>query len=289
MTETPFPSAGAWSELVELALAEDLGAAGDVTSAATVGADEEAEARIVARAAGVVAGLPLVPEIYRRVDPRVVVGRERSDGEAVGPGATLARLRGPARALLGGERVALNFLGHLSGVATATRQLVELVAGTGAEVVDTRKTTPALRALEKYAVRCGGGRNHRFGLFDAVLIKDNHVVAAGSVGEAIARARRHAGHLVKIEAEIQALDQLDAALDAGADVVMLDNFELEAIRQAVRRTAGRALLEASGGVTERTIRAIAEAGVDLISVGRITHSAPALDVALDFEPLESRR
>jgi len=283
MSELSFPPAGAWADLVDRALAEDLGLAGDVTSNATIEPAQEAEARIVARAAGVVAGLPLVAEVFRRVDPRAVVASERADGDAVTPGAVLAHLRGPARALLAGERVALNFLGRLSGVASATRRLVDLVAGTRATVVDTRKTTPTLRALEKYAVRCGGGGNHRFGLFDAVLIKDNHVVAAGSVEAAIGHARRHAGHLVKIEAEIQSLEQLDAALDAGADVVMLDNFELEAIRQAVRRTAGRALLEASGGVNERTIRAIAEAGVDLVSVGWITHSAPALDVALDFE------
>jgi nicotinate-nucleotide pyrophosphorylase (carboxylating) len=178
--------------------------------------------------------------------------------------------------------VALNLLGRLSGIATATRELVDLVAGTRAAIADTRKTTPTLRALEKYAVRCGGGANHRFGLDDAILIKDNHVAAVGSVGEAIRRAKAFAGHLVKVEAEIQRLDQLDEAIAAGADVVMLDNFELEAIRQALRRAAGRVVLEASGGVTRQTARAIAEAGVDLISVGWITHSAPALDVALDF-------
>jgi len=283
VSSSPLPPRSAWSELLDRALAEDLGRAGDLTSLACVDEAATARATLVARAAGVIAGLPLVGEVFARLDDRVVCEAGARDGERVGAGAPLARLRGPARALLAGERVALNLVGRLSGVATATRELVDLVAGTRAAIADTRKTTPGLRALEKYAVRCGGGRNHRFGLDDAVLIKDNHVAAVGSVGEAIRRARASAGHLVKIEAEIQRLDQLDEAIAAGADVVMLDNFELEAIRQAVRRAAGRVVLEASGGVTRETVRAIAESGVDLISVGWITHSAPALDVALDFE------
>lgn len=277
------PPASQWEPLLAAALAEDLGRAGDLTSQAVIPADATARAAIVVRRAGVVAGLPFVAPLFARLDPAVTVAYGATDGDRVAAGTTVARLSGPARAVLAGERTALNLLGHLSGIATATRELVDLVAGTNATVVDTRKTTPTLRALEKYAVRCGGGGNHRFGLDDAILIKDNHVAVAGSVGEAIRRARAHAGHLVKIEAEIQRLDQLDEALEAGADVVLLDNFELEAIRQAVRRAAGRVRLEASGGITKETIAEIARAGVDLISAGWITHSAPALDVALDFE------
>jgi nicotinate-nucleotide pyrophosphorylase (carboxylating) len=283
MSVPAFPPRSAWSVLVDAALAEDLGRAGDLTSLAVVDESSWARGKIVARAAGVVAGLPLVRQVFARLDDRVGIDAVAHDGESVAAGAVLARVLGPARALLAGERVALNLLGRLSGVATATRSLVDLVAGTGASIADTRKTTPTLRALEKYAVRCGGGRNHRFGLDDAVLVKDNHVVEVGSVGEALRRARAHVGHLVKIEAEIQSLDQLDEAIAAGADVVLLDNFELEAIRQAVRRAAGRVPLEVSGGVTRDNVRAIAETGVAVISAGWITHSAPALDVALDFE------
>ncbi|MCM2268593.1 MAG: carboxylating nicotinate-nucleotide diphosphorylase [Thermoanaerobaculia bacterium] len=284
MTAPALPPRGAWTEVIDRALAEDLGRAGDLTSLATVDAGATARAHVVARAPGVVAGLPLVAEVFVRLDPAVHCDVAARDGDRVAAGARLATLAGPARALLAGERVALNLLGRLSGIATATREIVDLVAGTGTAVADTRKTTPTLRALEKYAVRCGGGVNHRFGLDDAILIKDNHVAAVGSVGEAIRRARAYAGHLVKIEAEIQRLEQLDEAIAAGADVVMLDNFPLEAVRQAVRRAAGRVVLEASGGVTRETARALAEAGVDLVSVGWITHSAPALDVALDFAP-----
>jgi nicotinate-nucleotide pyrophosphorylase (carboxylating) len=286
------PPAAQWAPLLAAALAEDLGRAGDLTSRAVVGESATAKGRIVARRAGVVSGLPLLEPLFHLLEPRVEVELVAVDGDGVAAGAELARLDGPARALLAGERTALNLLGRLSGIATATRDLVELVAGTSASVVDTRKTTPTLRALEKYAVRCGGGKNHRFGLDDAILIKDNHVALAGSVGEAIRRARAHAGHLVKIEAEIQSLDQLAEAIEAGADILMLDNFELEAIRQAVRRVSesqvrgpggNRVRLEASGGIKKENIAEIAKTGVDLISVGWITHSAPALDVALDFE------
>ncbi len=281
------PPTSQWEPLLAAALAEDLGRAGDLTSQAVVPAEVMARAAIVVRRGGTISGLPLVAPLFALLDARVTVAFGAADGDRVASGAVVARLAGPARALLAGERTALNLLGRLSGIASATRELVDLVAGTGATLVDTRKTTPTLRALEKYAVRCGGGSNHRFGLDDAILIKDNHVAVAGSVGEAIRRAKAHAGHLVKIEAEIQRLDQLDEAIAAGADVVMLDNFELEAIRQAVRRSAenaaGRVRLEASGGITRETIAGIAKAGVDLISVGWITHSAPALDVALDFE------
>jgi len=283
MSRSAFPPRSAWSDLLDRALAEDLGRAGDVTSLAVVEETSWARGAMVARAAGVVAGLPLVRQVFARLDDRVGIDEVAHDGDAVAPGTVLARVLGPARALLAGERVALNFVARLSGIATATRELVERVAGTGATIADTRKTTPTLRALEKYAVRCGGGRNHRFGLDDAVLIKDNHVVEVGSIGEAVRRARAHAGHLVKIEAEIQELDQLEEAIAAGADVVLLDNFELEAIRQAVRRTAGRVPLEVSGGITRENVRAIAETGIAVISAGWITHSAPALDLALDFE------
>jgi nicotinate-nucleotide pyrophosphorylase (carboxylating) len=283
MSRPAFPPRSAWSDLLDRALAEDLGRAGDVTSLAVVEETSWARGAMVARAAGVVAGLPLVRQVFARLDDRVGIDEVAHDGDAVAPGTVLARVLGPARALLAGERVALNFVARLSGIATATRELVERVAGTGATIADTRKTTPTLRALEKYAVRCGGGRNHRFGLDDAVLIKDNHVVEVGSIGEAVRRARAHAGHLVKIEAEIQELDQLEEAIAAGADVVLLDNFELEAIRQAVRRTAGRVPLEVSGGITRENVRAIAETGIAVISAGWITHSAPALDLALDFE------
>jgi len=277
------PPAAAWAGVVRRALQEDLGAAGDRTSQATIPADAEAAGTIVARREGVVAGLPIAEAVFHDLDPSVRLERRRADGDRVAPGDAMARLAGPARSLLAGERVALNLLARLSGVATATRELVDAVAGTRARILDTRKTTPSLRALEKYAVRCGGGANHRFGLDDAILIKDNHVAAVGSVGEAVRRARAHGGHLVKIEVEITRLDQLEEAIEAGADVVMVDNFELDALREAVRATAGRVPLEASGGVTRETVRAIAETGVDLISVGWITHSAPSLDVALDFE------
>ena len=271
-------------DLVRRALAEDLGRAGDITSTALVPAGARARGAIVARAGGVLAGLAMVPMVFEELDAAVAVESKRADGERVAAGEILAMLDGPARALLAGERTALNLLGRLSGIATATRELVDLVAGTRAVVVDTRKTTPTLRAFEKYAVRCGGGRNHRFGLDDAILIKDNHVAVAGSVGEAIRRARAAAGHLVKIEAEITRLEQLEEAIAAGADVVMLDNFSPAALREAVEANRGRVPLEASGGISPRTIRAVAESGVEYISSGWITHSAPALDVALDFEP-----
>jgi nicotinate-nucleotide pyrophosphorylase (carboxylating) len=277
------PPAPAWEPLVELALAEDLGRAGDLTSQAVVAEHAHATGRIVARHAGVVAGLPVVGRVLRKVDRTVEFRPAVEDGDRVAADAVLATVAGPARALLAGERSALNFLGHLSGIATATRAQVDAVAGTAARIVDTRKTTPGLRALEKYAVRCGGGRNHRFGLDDAVLVKDNHVAVAGGVGNAVRRARERVGHLVKVEVEITRSDQLEEAIAAGADVVMLDNFPIGELYRAVEQARGRVLLEASGGITPRTVRAVAESGVDLISIGWLTHSAPALDVALDFD------
>jgi len=268
--------------VVRRALEEDLGRAGDITTDLTVPSEKTAKAVIAARKEGRVAGLIAAELAFRLVDGRTRFDVEIPDGADAPAGGVIARVAGPARALLAAERVALNFLGHLSGVATATRALVRAVEGTKARITCTRKTTPGLRALEKYAVRCGGGTNHRFGLDDAVLIKDNHVAAAGSVRAAVTAARAGAGHLVKIEVEVDSLAQLEEALAAGADAIMLDNFGLGDLKRAVARAKGSALLEASGGVTLETVRAIAETGVDVISSGAITHSAPALDVGLDF-------
>ena len=267
--------------LVRAALAEDLGRAGDVTSLACVPADARLRAVFATRKPGVVAGLACARLALLELDPGADFTGVAEDGARVGAGETLARVEANARALLGAERVALNLMGRLSGVATLTRAYVDAVEGSGVAIVDTRKTTPGLRALEKYAVRCGGGINHRFGLDDAILIKDNHIAACGSVGEAVRRAKAAAGHLIKVEVEIDGLVQLEEALKYGPDVVMLDNFSLADLAEAVRRTAGRARLEASGGVTLETVRAIADTGVDVISVGALTHSASVLDIGLD--------
>lgn len=272
-----------YEPLLRAALAEDLGRAGDLTADATVDADARASARLVARAAGTVAGLEMALAAFHLLEPALAIDPAAGDGERVARGALLARIAGPARPILAAERTALNLLGRLCGVATATAAYVEAVAGTGAQVVCTRKTTPGLRALEKYAVRCGGGANHRFGLDDAVLIKDNHLVVAGGVAAAVERARRHVGHLVRIEVEVETIDQLDEALAVGVDAVLLDNFDLPTLRGAVVRVEGRCITEASGGITLATARAVAETGVDLLSVGALTHSAAALDVALDFD------
>lgn len=277
----PYPLT--YEPLLRLALAEDLGRAGDLTTEATVPPEATASALLVARRGGSISGLPMAERVFALLDPAVRFESLVADGDAVTAATTLARVSGPARAILTGERTALNLLGHLSGVATATRALVHAVAGTHAAIVCTRKTTPGLRALEKYAVRCGGGANHRFGLDDAVLIKDNHLIAAGGVQPAIERARAAAGHLVKVECEVQTQAQLEEALAAHADVILLDNMTPAELAEGVRRIRGRAISEASGGITLETVRAVAESGVDLISVGWITHSAPTLDVALDFE------
>jgi len=268
--------------VVRAALAEDLGRAGDITSAACIEPDARLAATFASRRAGVVAGLACARIAVLALDPDAAFETIASDGDERQAGP-LARVQADARALLSAERVALNLVGRLSGVATLTRAYVEAVAGTGAVITDTRKTTPGLRALEKYAVRCGGGVSHRFGLDDAILIKDNHVAAAGGVASAIRRAKAAAGHLVKIEAEVDSLAQLDEALAESPDVVMLDNFSLADLRDAVARAKGKVKLEASGGVTLETVRAIAETGVDVISVGALTHSAPALDVGLDAD------
>lgn len=270
--------------VVRMALAEDLGRAGDVTARVCIPDGARLTAAFAARRPGVLAGLDAARLAVRLMDPEARFEAQAADGDAVQTGAILARVEGDARALLAAERTALNLLGRLCGVATLTRAYVQAVAGTGARIADTRKTTPGLRALEKHAVACGGGLNHRFGLDDAILIKDNHVAVCGGVAEALRRARAHAPHLMKIEIEVDGLDQLDAALAGGADVVMLDNFAPAALREAVRRAAAaprRPVLEASGGVSLETVRAIAETGVDVISVGALTHSAPALDVGLD--------
>ncbi|WP_395696716.1 carboxylating nicotinate-nucleotide diphosphorylase [Methylocella sp.] len=269
--------------LVRNALLEDLGRAGDVTSDAIAPPDARARAVLAARQKGVIAGLELARIAFELVDPRVSFIVEHDDGAHVAAGARLATLEGPARAILTAERTALNFLSHLSGIATVTASIVAAVSGSNARVVCTRKTTPGLRAVEKYAVRAGGGANHRFGLDDAMLIKDNHVALAGSVGEAVRRAKAAAGHLVKIELEVDTLEQLAEALDQGVDAVLLDNMTPDALREAVTLIDGRAISEASGRITAQTAAAVAATGVDVISVGWLTHSAPILDIGLDFE------
>jgi nicotinate-nucleotide pyrophosphorylase (carboxylating) len=268
--------------LVRTALLEDLGRAGDLTSDAIAPADLVVSAALVARQDGVVAGLDLAALAFRLIDESVEISRQRGDGERVAPGETIAVVRGGARAVLSAERTALNFLCRLSGIASATASIVAAVAGQKARIVCTRKTTPGLRTVEKYAVRTGGGANHRFGLDDAVLIKDNHIVIAGGVKTAIERARAGVGHLVKIEVEVDTLAQLEEALAVGVDAVLLDNMSLDQLRQAVSLVAGRAITEASGRVTPETAPAIAATGVDLISIGWLTHSARALDIGLDF-------
>jgi nicotinate-nucleotide pyrophosphorylase (carboxylating) len=268
--------------VVAEALTEDIGH-GDVTTLATVPADRAGRAIFRAKDTGVLAGLPVLEAVYGHLDPEVGVELFLQDGARVGPGARIAEVRGPSRALLTGERVALNFVQFLSGIATRTARFVKLVEGTGTRIVDTRKTVPGLRLLSKYAVRVGGGHNHRFGLYDGILIKDNHIQAAGGITPAVRGARESAPHLLKIEVEVETLDQVREALDAGADLLLLDNMPLDRLRQSVDLCHGRALTEASGGVNETTVRAIAETGVDLISVGALTHSVTALDISLDWE------
>ena len=269
---------------VTRALEEDLGRAGDITSIATVPEDAPGRAVLNARQSGVIAGLPLVAASFKRLAPDIEIVPHARDGAAIAGRTTLLTISGNARAILGAERVALNFLGHLSGIATATAEFVRRIAHTKARVICTRKTTPGLRALEKYAVRCGGGFNHRFGLDDAMLIKDNHIAVAGGIAAVLKRAKAAAGHLVKIEIEVDSLDQLKEVLDVGlADVVLIDNFDLDAMRKAVALVAGRLVIEASGGITLESAAAIAETGVDYLSSGALTHSVTNLDVGLDIE------
>ena len=270
-------------DAVRAALLEDLGRAGDITTNATIPAMKQARAVIAARQPGIVAGLDLAKAAFRLLDPALSFETRIADGTAVTPGAILATIEGPARALLSAERVALNFLGRLSGIATLTSRYVAAVAHTKVRIVCTRKTTPGLRTFEKYAVLCGGGFNHRFGLDDAILIKDNHIAVAGGIIPALRAVKAAIGHLVKIEIEVDTLDQLDEVLTEGADVVLLDNMTPARLREAVARVKGRLLTEASGGVTLETVAAIAESGVDMISVGALTHSAQVLDVGLDIQ------
>ena len=275
----------AWTSLIELALAEDL-LGGDVTTSGTVPPDAQAQATLLAKAPGVISGLEVAREVFAQVDSTLKFVSLVPDGASVPAMTPIARVSGNARSILAGERLALNLLQRLSGVATVTARYVTEVEGTKARVVDTRKTTPGLRVLEKAAVRDGGGHNHRFGLGDGVLIKDNHLAAVGGphrVRDAVRAARAAAPHTLRIEVEVTTLAELAEALDAGADVVMLDNMPVAEMREAVALTQGRALLEASGGVNLSTVREIAETGVDLISVGALTHSAPALDISLDFD------
>ncbi len=275
-----------WERLIELGLDEDL-AGGDITTLATVPIDAQAKGVLLVKEAGVISGLTAARDVFARVDERIVFSPTVRDGDRVESGTVIATVAGPARGLLSGERVALNLLQRLSGVATLTARFVEAVAGTNVRLVDTRKTTPGLRALEKAAVRDGGGHNHRFGLGDGVLIKDNHLAAVGGldrVTKAVQAARAYAPHTLKIEVEVTTLDEVAEAMAAGADIILLDNMGVAVMAQAAVLVAGRALLEASGGVRLETVRAIADTGVNLISVGALTHSAPSLDISLNFEP-----
>ncbi|CAN7530705.1 carboxylating nicotinate-nucleotide diphosphorylase [Devosia sp. LjRoot16] len=270
-------------DAVRRALSEDLGLAGDLTSQTTIPAGAQATATLSAREAGVIAGLPVALEVFRQLGGAVSFDPQLTDGSSVSKGDIVAVVSGDARQLLAGERTALNFLNHLSGIAAHTHQFVEAVAGTGARICDTRKTTPGLRAFEKYAVRCGGGANHRYALSDAILIKDNHIAVAGGAGKAYRAARAAAGHLVAIEIEVTSLDELAEVLEAGATIVMLDNMDNQLLRAAVKLNEGRARLEASGGVTLERVRGIAETGVDYISSSQITMGARPLDLGLDVE------
>ena len=268
--------------IVRTALKEDLGRAGDITSQLTIPAGQQATARFVARKPGRITGLVCAEAAFRLIDPAVTFAVSRPDGSEVVSGDVIATVSGAARSLLTAERVALNFLGPRSGTATATAALVEAVQGTKARIVCTRKTLPGLRSLQKYAVRCGGGFNHRFGLDDAAMVKDNHVQAAGGIAPAVERLRAGLGHMVKIEVEVDRLEQLEECLRLGVDTILLDNMPLDDLRRAVVLAGGKAVLEASGNVILSTVRAIAETGVDYISSGAITHSAPNLDIGLDF-------
>ena len=268
--------------MVRNALLEDLGLAGDITSTAVIPAEHRSRLAMVSRKQGVIAGLDAAELAFQLVDPTISMIHHIRDGSAVKPGDVIATIEGPSRALLTAERTALNFLCHLSGIATVTAEIVSLISGSKASVVCTRKTTPGLRALEKYAVRAGGGMNHRFALNDAVLIKDNHIAIAGGISAAIQRAKAGVGHMVKIEVEVDTLDQLEEAMQIGIDAVLLDNMTPVQLRQAVDFVAGRAITEASGNINPTTAAEIAASGVDLLSIGWITHSAPILDIGLDY-------
>jgi len=272
-------------DVVARALAEDIGY-GDITTQATISEDQKASGVFVAKEEGVICGLPLIEEIFHYADPSLLVSIWVDEGSRVKPGDVLAEVQGSAQAILSGERVALNFIQRLSGIATQTRKLVDIVADFPVRIVDTRKTVPGLRFLEKYAVRTGGGHNHRFSLSDAVLIKDNHIIAAGGITAAVELARKNVPHTMTIEVEVETEEQVREALVARADIIMLDNMSLEQMREMVKLIDGRAKVEASGNITEENIRAVAETGVDIISVGALTHSANALDISLDLKLLE---
>jgi nicotinate-nucleotide pyrophosphorylase (carboxylating) len=271
------------AEAVKAAMMEDLGLTGDITTNAVIPAAARASGVFATRKPGVIAGLPVAAAAFRQLDPDIRFEIAIPDGQRAGASAVVARMEGNARAMLSAERVALNFLCRMSGIATLTRAYVDAIAGTKATIIDTRKTTPNLRAFEKYAVRAGGGMNHRIGLFDAVLIKDNHIAVAGGIGAAIEAVRARVGHMVKIQVEVDTLEQLAEALEYRLDAVLFDNMSPDRMREGVRMAAGRVVTEASGGVTLETVRAIAESGVDLISSGALTHSAPILDLGLDIE------
>jgi nicotinate-nucleotide pyrophosphorylase (carboxylating) len=270
-------------DAVHSALLEDLGRAGDITTLSTIGKNVQAQGVIATRQNGVIVGLAFAREAFSQLDPDFIFTPHVEDGAHVIAGETIATLNGSARTLLSGERVALNFMGHLSGIATSTHAFVKAVAHTKARIVDTRKTIPGMRAFAKYAVCCGGGMNHRYGLDDAILIKDNHIAVAGGVIHALQAAKRAAGHLIKIEIEVDTLAQLDDVLHEGADVVLLDNMPPAMLREAVAKINGRIRSEASGGVSLESVAAIAETGVDMISIGALTHTVRALDLGLDIE------
>ena len=268
--------------LLASALSEDIGT-GDVTTSSCVAADAFTKGYFIAKESGVICGIDLLAIIFSMLDERVRVTPRLKDGDMAEAGEPVADIRGPARAILTGERVALNFIRHLSGIATQTNQAVKAVSGTKAKIIDTRKTTPGLRILEKYAVRCGGGKNHRFGLSDGILIKDNHIVAAGGVKQAVEKARQNAPHTLKIEVETETVQQIDEALNAGADVIMLDNMTVQQMTDAVKQIGGRALTEASGNMGDKDLKPVADTGVDFISIGALTHSVKALDISLKLK------
>jgi len=284
MTVPPLPRL-MFEDQVRAALLEDLGRGGDITTDAIIPPTEQAKTALVARKPGVVAGLDVALLAFALIDPAIKVQVERPDGSRLAKGDTIATIAGPVRGILTAERVALNFLGHLSGVASATRVVVDAVAGTKARIICTRKTIPGMRNLQKYAIRVGGGFNHRFGLDDAVLIKDNHIAAAGGIKPAVERARAAIGHLVKIEIEVDTIAQLEEVLAVGADAIVLDNMTVDQMREAVARVAGRVPLEASGGIRLDDLAAVAATGVDYVAMGQLTHSARAVDVSLKLQPL----
>ncbi len=270
------------NDLIEKALKEDVGT-GDITTLSTIPAEKTITGRFIAKENGILCGMEVVRSVFNFVDPTTKLSEMKKDGEKIEKGEVIATVSGFARSILTGERLALNLLQHMSGIATRTSEAVEKVKGTSARIADTRKTTPGLRVLEKYAVRCGGGSNHRFNLADGVLIKDNHIEAAGGITEAVSMARKNIPHTLKIEVEVETFEQLQEALDAGADIIMLDNMSNEDMKKAVEIVGGKALTEASGNMGEKDLRAVAETGVDLISIGALTHSVKALDISLKFK------